>query len=233
MNTDSSPRRRSVRSMLQRIGRAIVREFTPPPKPRPSPTRADLLNGHSAVGVIRDALLIETPEGGYADDDLVIELEAAGPDQTVTLVRTVESPLLGAYAGRKLVGRQVLVRHTTLDPSYDNDILVEKWPADVERALTPFRPRGRGAGTYRMWRLFSSLGFVLGYGGIMLLVPSLCLLIATLFLGPEVADGFPAWLHPGVVFPASLVAVPVGFWIHAACDLRADTARSKIKGRAS
>lgn len=233
MNIDSSSRRRPVRSVLQRIGRAIAREYTPPPRPRPSPTRADLLKGHSAVGVILYARLNETPEGGYADDDLVIEVEAAGPDQTVTLLRTVESPLLGAYAGRKLVGRKVPVRYTTLDPSYTDDILVEKWPADVERALTPFRPRGRGAGTYRMWRLFSSLGFVLGYGGIMLLVPSLCLLIATLFLGPGMADGFPAWLHPGVVFPASLVAVPVGFWIHAACDLRADTARSKIERQTS
>lgn len=233
MNIDSAPRRRPVRSVLRRIGRALVLEFTPPPKPRPSPNRADLLNGRSAVGVILHARLNETPEGGYADDDLVIEVEAAEPGQTVTLLRTVRSPLLGAYAGRALVGRKVIVRHTTLDPSYADDILVEKWPVEVERALTPFRPRGRGAGTYRMWRFLSNLGFVLGSGGIMLVVPSLCLLVGTLFLGPEMADSFPAWLQPGVVFPASLVAVPVGFWVHAACDLRADAARSKIERQAS
>lgn len=202
MNTDSSPRRRPVRSVLRRIGRAIVREFTPPPKPRPRPNRADLLKGRSAVGVVLYARLNETPEGGYADDDLVIEVEAAEPGQTVTLLRTVRSPLLGAYAGRALVGRKVIVRHTALDPSYADDILVEKWPAEVERALTPFRPRGRGAGWYRKWRFLSSLGFVFGYGGIMLVVPSLCLLVGTLFLGPEMADSFPAWLQPGVVFPA-------------------------------
>jgi len=229
MNSDSSAHRRPVRSVLRRIGRAIVREFTPAPMPRPRPNRADLLNGRSAVGVVLYARLNETPEGGYADDDLVIEVKVAEPDRTVTLLRTVRSPLLGAYAGRALTGRKVIVRHTTLDPSYADDILVEQWPVDVERALTPFRPQGRGAGTYRMWRFLSNLGFVFGYGGIMLLVPSLCLLVATLFLGPEMADSFPAWLQPGVVFPASLVAVPLGFWIHAACDPRADAARAKIK----
>lgn len=233
MITDPSPRRRPVRSVLRRIGRAIVGELTPPPQPRSSPLRADLLRGHRAVGLIRAARLNETPEGGYADDDLVIEIEAAGLGQTVTLLRTVRSPLLGAYAGRRLIGREVLVRHTTHDPSYADDVLVEQWPAEVETALTPFRPRGRGAGTYRMWRLLSSLGFVIGCGGVMLLVPSLCLLLGALLLGPEMVDGYPAWLQPVVVFPASIVAAPLGFWAHLACDHRAETARSRIEGRTS
>ncbi|MBA0053358.1 hypothetical protein E0L36_21510 [Streptomyces sp. AJS327] len=175
----------------------------------------------------------EGPEGGYTDEDLFIEIQAAGPDGMVTLLRTVQSPLLRTGAGRTLVGREVRVRHTTLDPHYLEDVLVEQWPAEVAEALKPFRPRGRGAFGYRVWSLISGLGVVVGCGGIMLLVPSLCVLIATLIFGPQMVDNFPAWLQPVVVFPASVVAVPLGFWVHFACGYRAETTRAKIEGRTS
>lgn len=223
--------RRPIRAALQRIGRTI-REYSPPPEPRPHPTRAELQSGRSAVGVIISARSDEPPEGGYFDDDLVIEIQAEGPDGTVTLLRTVPSPLLGAGAGRKLVGREMLVRHTTLDASFADDVLVEQWPNEIA-ALKPFRPRGRGASAYRLWSFLWGLGFVIGCSGILLLMASLCSLVGELIFETDTVGGLPAWLQPVVVFAASVVAVPMGFWVYVACGHRADQVRSKIEEEAS
>ncbi len=228
--SDHSAGSRSARSVLRRFGKAIVSEFTPPPKPRPAPLRKELLEGREAVGIIRYAVSNESPEGGPTDDDLVVHIDVNVDGEHVILPRTVRSPLLGPSAGRGLIGTEVVVRHTTLDPSYVNDVLVVRWPVAVDRELTPFRPTGPGALGYRIWSVFAGLSFLIGWGGIMLVVPTACwLLIGMLLLGYPPFDGFPGWTNPAVLFPASVVAIPLGFWSYAACAHRREQAQARIE----
>ncbi len=221
---------RSARAVLRRIVKAVVSESRPPPKRRPAPLRKELLEGREAVGIVRNAVSNESPEGGPTDDDLHIHIDVSIDGEHVTLPRTVRSPLLGPSAGRRLIGQEVVVRHTTFDPSYDNDVLVVRWPAAVDRELTSFRPTGPGALGYWIWSVLASLSFMIGWGGIMLVVPSASWLIVMLFTGQHPFDGFPAWLSPAVLFPASVVAIPLGFWLYAACAYRRDQAQARIEG---
>ncbi|WP_353115165.1 hypothetical protein [Microbacterium sp.] len=216
-------------SLLRRIRRALVDEFTPRPEPRPAPPRKELLEGREAVGIIRYAVSNDSPEGGPTDDDLVIHIDTSVDGQHLTLPRTVRSPLFGPSAGRRLTGEQVVVRHTTLDPTYDNDVLVVGWPAEVARELRPFRPEGPGTLSYRIWSVLASLSFMIGWGGIVFIVPTACLLIGMLFIGHDLFDGFPGWMNPAVLFPASVVAIPLGFWLYAACAYRREQAQARIE----
>lgn len=232
--SNHSPGRRSARSVLRRIGKGIASEFTPPPKPRPAPLRKELLEGRETVGVIRYAVSNDSPEGGPTDDDLVIHIDVSVDGKHVTLPRTVRSPLLGPSAGRRLIGKEVVIRHTTLDPTYDSDVLVVQWPAELDGELAPFRPHGPGTLGYRIWGVLASLCFMIGWGGVMLVVPTACwLLIGMLLLGNHPFDGFPGWTNPAVLFPASIVAIPLGFWLYAACAYRRDRAQARIEEMSS
>ena len=65
-------------SLPRRFLTAIVNEFTPPPRHRPTPSDNEFAAGHLAVGTINDAL--EEPPGQdvQGPDRLVISAEIPG-----------------------------------------------------------------------------------------------------------------------------------------------------------
>ena len=208
-------------SLLRRMWKALD-EFAPPPEPRPAPSKKEFAEGREAVGIIRYVTSNETPEGGLADDDLVIHIDTSDDGQHLTLPRTVESPLPGPFAGRKLIGTEVVVRHTTVDPDYDNDILVTRWPREVQEALKPTRYEGPGARRARIWGVLSACFFVIGYAGVMLTPLLLCNLIFGSLAGSNMlADIFPQ-VHPALAVVVSIGIIPAGVFVGCFCATRRD-----------
>ncbi|MFF2654302.1 hypothetical protein [Streptomyces sp. NPDC058045] len=211
-------------SLLRRIWKAID-EFTPPPEPRPTPSKKEFSEGRAAIGIIRSAVSNDAPEGGQMDDDLVIHIDTSDDGQPLTLLRTVGCPLPGPGAGQRLIGTQVIVRHTTVDPDYDNDILVTRWPTHVTEALTPVRYEGPGAFRARIWSILAGCFFVIGYAGVMLTPVLLCNLIFGSFTGTNMlADVFPR-LHPAVAVAVSIGVIPAGMFLGCVCLTRRDRLR--------
>jgi hypothetical protein len=206
-------------TLLRRLWRAVLLEFTPPPMPRPAPSGEQLAEGHRAVGTIDEA--IEDGPGGdvQGPDSLIISAEVPGHG---TLHRRVQCPLSMPGSGRDLVGRSVPFRHTTFDPDFFNDILVTRWPPEVNRALQPVRFEGPGALRARAWSFLAGCGFVAMWAGIALTPILLCGMI----FGGDMFTDLPAWFHPGVALAAAIVAVPLGFIIAAACNERMNAALS-------
>ncbi|WP_449276727.1 hypothetical protein [Leucobacter sp. GX24907] len=221
------------RSLLRRIGRTLVNEFAAPPKPRPTPSDKDFAEGREAIGIIRSAVPNDSPEGGQLDDDLIIAVHTSDNDQPLTLPRTFMCPLPGAGAGQGLIGQQVAVRHTTVDPDYDNDILVTRWPTHVAEALKPIRYEGPGAFRARIWAILSGYFFVIGTAGVMLTPILLCnLIFGALTETNMLADILPG-LHPAIAVAVSIGVIPSGIFLGCVCLTRRDRLREgmTVKGQ--
>lgn len=195
-----------VRAMLRRVGRILVNEFTPPPRPRPTPSDQEFAEGYLAEGRVESA--IEDPPGGdvQGDDTLNITIDVAGGE---TLYRAVQSPLGGPGRGSRLVGYHVPVRYTTLDPDYANDVFVVRWPAEVEEALAPYRPTGPGALRARAWNLLADFGLLLVILGVPLSFAGLLDVILSLFGQSIFSDLIPGY-WPGLALLAGLSALVLG-----------------------
>ncbi|MDV3130349.1 hypothetical protein M1247_35970 [Mycobacterium sp. 21AC1] len=204
----------------RRLWEAIVREFTPPAMPRSRPSERQLAEGHLAVGVIDDA--IEDGPGGdvQGPDSLIISADI--PEHGI-LHRTVACPLSMPGSGRNLIGQSVPFRHTTFDPDFVNDILVARWPREVNRALEPVRFEGPGALRARVWSFLAGCSFVVMWAGIVLTPLLLCGVI----FGGDMFTDLPAWFHPGVALATSIGAVPLGFILVAVCNERMNAALSR------
>lgn len=218
-------------SPFRRIWKAVD-EFTPPPQPRPRPSKKELFaEGREAVGAIRSAVPKEPPESGQLDDDLVIHLDTSDHGQLLTLPRTVICPLAGPRAGRRRIGSEVVVRHPTLDPGCDNDILVTRWPAHVTEALEPIRYEGPGAFRARIWPILAGCFFVIGYTGVMLTPVLLCNLIFGSLTGADMLAGFLPGLHPGIAVAVSIGVIPAGMFLGCVCLTRRDRPREGMTVR--
>lgn len=211
--------------LLRRIGRALVNEFAPPPKPRPTPSKKEFAEGRKAIGIVRSAVPNDAPEGGQMDDDLVIHIDTRDDGEPLTLLRTVMCPLPGPGAGQRLIGTQVVVRHTTLDLDYDNDILVAQWPTHVTEALKPVRYEGPGAFRARIWNVLSGCCFVIGYAGVMFTPVLLCNLIFGSFTGSNMLADILPGLHPAVAVAVSIGVIPAGMFLGCVCLTRRDRLR--------
>ncbi|MFI6346408.1 hypothetical protein [Streptomyces sp. NPDC050560] len=209
-------------SLLRRIRKALD-EFTPPPEPHPTPGKKEFAEGREAVGIIRYAVPNDSPEGGLTDDDLVIHIDASDDGRPLTLPRTVMCPLPGPCAGRRLIGKKVVVRHTTVDPDYDNDILVTRWPQEVQEALKPIRYAGPGAVRARIWGILSACFFVIGYAGVMLTPLLLCDLIFGSLAGQRVLAEILPQVHPVIALVVSVGVIPAGVFVGCSCATRRDT----------
>lgn len=219
-------------SLLRRIGRALASEFAPPPEPRPTPSKKEFAEGRAAVGIVRHAVPNDAPEGGQMDDDVVIDIDTSDNGRPLTLQRTVMCPLPGPGAGRKLIGTQVVVRHTTVDPDYDNDILVTRWPAHVTEALKPIRYEGPGAFRARIWSVLAGCSFVIGYAGVMLAPVLLCNLIFGSLTGTDMLADFLPGLHPAIAVAVSVGVIPAGMFPGCVCLTRRDRLREGMTVKA-
>ncbi|AXK37614.1 hypothetical protein DVA86_24575 [Streptomyces armeniacus] len=190
----------------------MVREFTPPPKPRPAPSEEQLAEGQLAVGVIDDAIEDGPGCDVQGPDMLIISADAPGHG---ILHRRVPCPLSMPGSGRNLVGQTITFRHTTLDPHFVNDVLVVRWPDEVKRALEPFRPTGPGALRARAWRFLAGCSGVIAVGGILL---TMVMLIGVIFTGGELFADLPAWFHPGIALMASVGAAVLGLFAFSICE---------------
>lgn len=214
-------------SLLGRIWNAID-EFTPPPTPRPRPGKKEFDEGREAVGIIRSAAANDAPEGGLMDDDLVIHIDVSDDGRPLTLPRTVMCPLPGPGAGQRLIGAQVIVRHTTVDPHYDNDILVTRWPTHVTEALEPIRYEGPGAFRARIWNVLAGCFFVIGCAGVMLTPVLLCNLIFGSLTGTNMLADIIPQLHPAVAVAVSVGVTPAGMSLGCVCLTRRDRLRESM-----
>ncbi|MEU2946555.1 hypothetical protein ABZ617_11055 [Nocardiopsis alba] len=201
-----------------RIRRAILREFTPPPMPRPAPSEEQLAEGHLAVGMIDEAIEDTPGSDVQGPDTLVISAEAPGGGR---LQRTAACPLPISGNGRRLVGQAIGFRHTTFEPDHVNDILVVRWPREVGKALEP-AAQNEGPGTLRahMWGFLAGCGFALLWAGIALTPILLCGIV----FGGDMFTDLPAWFRPGAGLAASVAAVPLGLFLVAACTVRKNAA---------
>ncbi|WOC12412.1 hypothetical protein [Gordonia sp. MP11Mi] len=211
-------------SLLRRIGKAF-NEYVPPPSPRPRPSKKEFAEGREAVGIVLSAVQNEPPEGGQLDDDLVIHIDTSDDDQPLTLLRTVMCPLPGPGAGRKLIGAEVVVRHTTYDSDYDNDILVTEWPWFVTDSLNPVRYRGPGAFRARIWSILAGCFFVIGYAGVMFTPVLLFNLIFGSLTGTNMFDDFLPQVHPAVAVVVAIAVIPAGMFLGCVCATRSDVLR--------
>ncbi|MET7641148.1 hypothetical protein [Streptomyces sp. NPDC005438] len=213
-------------SLLRRIWKALD-EFGPPPEPRPTPSKKEFAEGREAVGIIRYAISNEPPEGGQWNDDLVIHIDVSDDGQPLMLERKVMSPL---PAGRKLIGATVVVRHTTLDPDYENDVLVTRWPWVVQQALKPVRYKGPGALRARIWGILSGCFFVIAYAGVMFTPPLLSILIFDLLIGLGTSAEFLVGIHPAIALAISIGVIPAGALVGCFCLTRRDALREGKRG---
>ncbi|WP_326698502.1 hypothetical protein OG909_14925 [Streptomyces sp. NBC_01754] len=198
---------------LRRVWDAVVREFSPPPAPRPRPSTEQLAEGHLAVGTIDDAVE-DGPSDVQGPDMLVISAETP---EGGTLHRRAACPLSMPGSGRDLIGQAVTFRHTTLDPDFVDDVLVVRWPDKVRKALEPFRPTGPGAVRARIWHFLAQCGAVLTVGGIL---GTVVMLIGVIFTKGELFADLPAWFRPGVALAASAGAAVLGPAAFAVCSSR-------------
>lgn len=208
-------------SFLRRVGKAVAAEFTPPPRPRAAPSARDLAEGHLVVGVIEVAIQEAPGQDVQGQDTLVISAQVPG---TGTLHRTALCPLSMPGSGRDLVSQSIAFRHTTFDPDYEADILVVRWPSQVERALEPVRYEGPGALRARIWSLLAGCSFMVMWAGIALTPILLCGIIVGSLSGEFMLDDLLLGVHPGIALVASISAVPLGLFACAGCSLRKDAA---------
>ena len=206
-------------SLPRRFLTAIVNEFTPPPRHRPTPSDKEFAAGHLAVGTINDAL--EEPPGQdvQGPDRLVISAEIPGHR---TLYRQKTCPLEMPGSGRSLVGQTIGFRHTTFDPDYGNDILVVRWPREVRRALEPIRYEGPGSLRARLWGGLSGLSFAVMWAGIMLTPILLCNLIVGSLAGSNMLADILPQVHPAIALGISIVVIPAGLFLYCFCATRRD-----------
>lgn len=206
-------------SLLRRIWRVLVNEFTPPPKPRPTPSEKEFAAGHHAAGKIMAA--IEEPVGQDVQgaDTLVIRADIPGHG---ALYRNEICPLSTPGYGRGLVGLAILFRHTTYDPNYSNDILVTRWPPKARETHERIRYEGPGALRARIWSFLSGTSFVIGYAGVMLAPLLLCDLIFGSLAGQRVLAEFLPEVHPAIAVAVSIGVIPTGFFLASFCDARRD-----------
>ncbi|GAA4667574.1 hypothetical protein [Gordonia humi] len=217
-------------SLLRRIWK-VLDEFTPPSTPRPTPSKKEFAEGRAALGIVCSAVQNDAPEGGQMDDDLVIHIDTSDHGQSLTLPRTVMCPLPGPGAGQQLIGQQVIVRHTTLDTDYDNDILVARWPAHVTEALTPIRYEGPGTFRARIWNVLAGCFFVIGCAGVMFTPVLLCTLTVGLFMGTNLLADILPGLHPAVAAAVSVGVIPAGVFLGCVCLTRRDRLREGMTVR--
>jgi len=205
MNGEAGSEGSKFMAMLRRIGSALVNEFTGQPAPRPTPSKKEFAEGSRAEGKIESA--IEDTGGEIQGADyLNISIAVPGGDM---LHRQVVSPLSSPGSGRRLVGYHVPVRHTTFDPDFANDVLVVRWPAEVEEALAPFRPTGPGAMRARAWNVLAGFGQLLVILGIPVSFAGLLDLIFSLFGALMFSDVIPGY-WPGLVLLTGLAALVLG-----------------------
>lgn len=215
-------------SVYRRVWRVLVNEFTPPPKPRPTPSEQEFAAGHLAVGTINDAMAEPPGQDVQGPDRLVISAEIPGYG---TIYRHKECPLEMPGSGRSLVGQTIGFRHTTFDPDYGNDILVVRWPREVRRALEPVRYEGPVSLRTRIWGLLAGFSFVIMWAGIMLTPILLCNLIFGALAGSNMlADTLPP-VHPAIALAVSIVVIPVGLFLTAVCAARRDALLAGKSGR--
>lgn len=210
-------------SLIRRIWTTIVNEFTPPPKPRTTPSEQEFAAGHNAVGIIYAAL--EQPHGQDVQgaDDLIIGVDVPGHG---VLYREVLCPLTTPGDGRDLIGQRIEFRHTTYEPDYRNDVLVTWWPPKVQDALKPIRYEGPGAVRARIWNFFAGCSFIIMWVGIAL-TPILLgeIVLGAIFgFSPMLLTDLLPTLHPGIALTASIAAIPLGLWPGVVCSSRRDAA---------
>ncbi|WP_166906486.1 hypothetical protein [Mycobacterium sp. DL440] len=178
---------------------------------RPSDKRTRSTEGHLAVGVIDD-VIEDSPGEVQGPDTLVITAQVPGHG---SLHRRVTCPLSMPGSARGLVGQTIGFRHLRLDSDDVDDVFVVRWPAEVSRALEPFRPEGPGALRARAWRFLAQCCAVVAVGGILL---TMVMLIGVVFAVGELFADLPTWFRPGLVLIASVCATVLGLFGFSACD---------------
>ena len=206
-------------SLLRRVWRILVDEFTPLPEPRPAPSDEEFAAGSLAVGTINDAIE-ESPGQDVQGPDLLI-ISAETPDHG-TIYRQTTCPLERPGSGRGLVGQTIGFRHTTFDPDYGNDILVVRWPREVRWALDADRCAGPDSLRTRIWGFFTGLSFVVMWAGIMLTPILLCNLVVGALDGINMLADILPTVHPAIAVAVSIGMIPLGLFLTAFCATRRD-----------
>lgn len=204
-------------TILRRLWKAIVGEFTALPRPRPTPSETEFAEGHLAVGMIDDALAQGPGQDVQGPDTLVISAHIPGHG---TIYRSETCPLSMPGSGQDLVGHSLPFRHTTFDPDYSNDILVIRWPPKAQEALAQIGYERPGPGRARAWSFLAGCSFMIMWAGIALTPILLCGII----FGGDMFTDLPAWFHPLLALAVSVAAVPLGLVLVAVCSSRRDAA---------
>ncbi|MFI1463231.1 hypothetical protein [Nocardia carnea] len=174
---------------------------------------ARFAEGHLAAGVIDDAIE-DAPGEVQGPDTLIISAQVPGHG---ILHREITCPLSMPGSGRRLVGQTIGFRHNRLDSDDPDDVLVVRWPAEVSRALEPFRPHGPGALRARAWRFLAGCSAAVAVGGILLTV---VILIGVVFTAGELFTDLPAWFRPGVALTATVGTAVLGVFAFTVCESR-------------
>lgn len=213
-------------SPLRRVWTTIVTEFTPPPKPRPTPSEKEFAAGHLAVGTITDA--IEDGPGGDVQgaDMLIVSAEIPGHE---TIHRREICPLSTPGGGHRLIGQPIKFRHTTYDADYERDILVTWWPPGARETVESRRYEGPGALRARIWNFLSGVGVVIGCAGIMLAPLLLCNLVVGSLTGAYMLADFLSAVHPATALAVSAGLIPMGLFFAAVGATRRDALLSRQK----
>ncbi len=193
---------------------------TPPPNPPHQPSKQQLAEGHLTVGVIDDAIEEDPGCDVQGPDTLIISADMPGLG---VIHRRISCPLPMPGHGRGLIGQAVGFRHSTHEPDFVNDVLVVRWPSEVNRALEPARFEGPGALRARGWSFLAGCSLVVVWLGI-ILTP---VLLAGLVFGGDMFTDLPAWFRPGVALASSIGAVVLGLVAVVVCNERTNAARSQ------
>lgn len=170
-----------------------------------------------------DDAIEDGPSEVQGPDTLIISAHVPGHG---VLHRRVTCPLPMPGSGRGLVGRAIGIRCSRLDPDDVDDVLVVRWPHEVERAQRPFRPEGPGALRARAWKILADCGAAVTAGGILLTV---VILIGVLFTAGELFAGLPAWFRPGIALMATASAAVLGVFSFAIGQSRARTVLTRAR----